>query len=64
MWVEGTVTPAHFRFKSATGDLNKADNGMSSHKNADREYIGVIPCGDHLKAFIGGFDVFRGCSMP
>ena len=37
---------------------------MSSHKNADREYIGVIPCGDHLKAFIGGFDVFRGDLCP
>ena len=37
---------------------------MSSHKNADREYIGVIPCVDHLKAFIGGFDVFRGDLCP
>ena len=34
---------------------------MSSHKTLIIEYIGVIPCGiDHLKAFIGGLDVFGG----
>ena len=32
MWVEGTVTPAHWGLSLLLGVLNKADNGMSSHK--------------------------------
>ena len=54
------MTPAQNWLSLLLGYLNKADNGMSSHKNADREYIGVIPCGDHLKAFIGGFGRVQG----
>lgn len=37
------------------GDLNKADNGMSSHKTLVVSILGISPCVDQLKAFIGGF---------
>ena len=45
--------------KSATGELNKADNGMSSHKTLIVSILGN-PCDDHLKAFIGGFGRVQG----
>ena len=33
---------------------------MSSHKTLIVSILGVIPCGDHLKAFIGGFGRVQG----
>ena len=32
LWVGGTVTPAQFGKTLLLGELNKAENGMSSHK--------------------------------
>ena len=49
------MTPAQNWLSLLLGYLNKADNGMSSHKTLIVSILGVIPCGDHLKAFIGGF---------
>ena len=53
------MTPAQNWLSLLLGYLNKADNGMSSHKTLIVS-IGVIPCGDHLKAFIGGFGRVQG----
>ena len=58
--MEGAVTPAQKWKSLLLGYLNKADNGMSSHKTLDREYIGQYALALLLNAFIGGFGRVQG----
>ena len=57
----GRCSDASAKLKSLLlGYLNKADNGMSSHKTLIVSILGKSLAVDHLKAFIGGLDVFTG----
>ena len=51
-------------FSVLLGELNKADNGMSSHKTLIVSILGLSLAMINKKAFIGGFGRVQGCSMP